>query len=421
MDCARNGASPPPLSYRRKLLFLLSAATFFEGYDGFVLGFLVSAILSDFGGSTAQAGLVRAVAVTGSVAAAVLAGRADRIGRRRLLLLTVTGYTLATAVTAASVNLVMLAVTQFIAQVFLGAEWAVAMSLLAEEVSTGERGRKLGILASMGTLGGVTVGLVAFAGLGETPLGWRAFYLVGIAPLVLVAVARRRLLESELFTVVRGRLPESRLAGMLEPWRSRFRATLIAIGCVHFFRYLALSAAVFWWPFYAQREVGLSVSVSGLYLAFGGLMGVGGFWVAGRLMDAWGRSRAFACYMIGAFVLGVALFQSHSPVAMLPLLCGAIFFGLGSGTMTSAFATEGFPTYIRCRAATWARNVFEIPGGVLGPLIVGWLSDNPAGPIRSVGDAVTLLFLITIVPLVFIAWRFIPETKGRDLAALDAV
>ena len=54
--------------------------------------------------------------------------------------------------------------------------------------------------------------------------------------------------------------------------------------------------------------------------------------------------------------------------------------------MTSAFSTEPFPTYVRSRASAWCRNAFEIPGGVLGALVVGLLGDHVSGPVGSIGD-----------------------------------
>jgi MFS family permease len=53
------------------------------------------------------------------------------------------------------------------------------------------------------------------------------------------------------------------------------------------------AAAAFWWAYYAQQEVGMSVSVSGLYLAAAGVLGAVGFIVAGRLMDRHGRKPVF--------------------------------------------------------------------------------------------------------------------------------
>jgi hypothetical protein len=104
---------------------------------------------------------------------------------------------------------------------------------------------------------------------------------------------------------------------------------------------------------------------------------------------------------------------------MLPVLCLAIFFGLGSVAVTSAFATEPFPTYVRSRAAAWCRNAFEIPGGIVAPLVVGLLGDHVTGPIGSIGDAMSLTTVALIVPTIWIAWRYIPETRDANLVAMD--
>jgi len=47
----------PDARYRRKLLILLSSATFFEGYDNFVLAFFLALVLGDLGASEADAGV----------------------------------------------------------------------------------------------------------------------------------------------------------------------------------------------------------------------------------------------------------------------------------------------------------------------------------------------------------------------------
>ena len=107
---------------------------------------------------------------------------------------------------------------------------------------------------------------------------------------------------------------------------------------MHFFRYAAVAAGVFWWPFYAQQEVGMSLQVTGLYLGVAGILGAVGFITAGRLMDRLGRRPTFMLYTVASGVFGILLFQTRSAVIMLPFLCLAIFFGLGSGAITSAFS-----------------------------------------------------------------------------------
>jgi putative MFS transporter len=122
VDHVDEGRDLHPPAYRRKLLALLSAATFFEGYDTFVLSFVLALVLGDLGGSEAQAGWIRAITGVGTVVAFGLAAQADRIGRKRLLLITILGYTVSAFLTAISPGLVFLTGAQFLAQVFLGAE-----------------------------------------------------------------------------------------------------------------------------------------------------------------------------------------------------------------------------------------------------------------------------------------------------------
>jgi len=407
--------------YRRKLLFLLSSATFFEGYDAFVLSFVLALVLGDLGGTEAQAGWIRAITGVGAVVAFVLSAQADCIGRKRLLLITILGYTVSGALTALSPGLLWLTVAQFGAQVFLGAEWAVAITIVVEEFPREARGKALGIVTSMQTLGGILVGVLAFLGLQSTPLGWRAFYVVGLLPLILIAIGRRGMLETERYEAVRADPVAERMdhTSLREPWRPEYRATVLAVGLVTFFRYAVVSAAAFWWAYYAQREVGISVSLSGLYLAAAGLVGAVGFVVAGRLMDRFGRKPVFAAYMIGTLAFGTWLFQVRNAALMLPILCIAIFFGLGSVAITSAFSTEPFPTYVRSRAAAWCRNAFEIPGGILGPLVVGLLGDHVSGVVGSIGDAMSLTVIALIPVTLFVSWRYVPETRAADLTHLD--
>ena len=163
----------------------------------------------------------------------------------------------------------------------------------------------------------------------------------------------------------------------------------------------------------------MSVSRSGLFLAAAGVVGALGFIVAGRLMDRFGRKTMFEVYMAGALVFGTWRSRSHSQLLMLPVLCLGIFFGLGSVAMTSAFATELFPTYVRCRAAAWCRNAFEIPGGVLGALTVGLLGDHVTGPIGSIGDAMALITVAMLPASMLVCWLFVPETNAEDMVAMD--
>jgi MFS family permease len=312
-------------TYRRKLLYLLSSATFFEGYDNFVLSFVLAMVLVDLGGTEAEAGWIRAIVGLGAAVGFLLSPQADRIGRKRLLLITIMGYTACAALTALSPNLAFLTGAQFLSQIFLASEWAVAITIVTEEFPPGERGRALGIVTSMNTLGGIAVGLLAFTfSVLPFEVSWRAHYVLALVPLVIVGIGRRSMLETERYSAVQASEGFARLnhTSLLEPWKPAFRANVLAVGLVTFFRHAVAAVAAFWCAYYAQQEVGMSVSISGLYLAAAGVLGAVGFIVAGRLMDRHGREPVFLAYMVGTLVFGTWLFQIHDRLVMLPLGAG---------------------------------------------------------------------------------------------------
>jgi putative MFS transporter len=108
------------------------------------------------------------------------------------------------------------------------------------------------------------------------------------------------------------------------------------------------------------------------------------------------------------------VFQTTSAIVGFLGLMLAVFFGLGISPVMSAFATELFPTEIRGQAAAWIRNIFEIAGYVFGPALVGILGDHTSGAIGNIGDTVTVLMIMQI-PALYLVWRFMPETKGKEL------
>jgi hypothetical protein len=63
------------------------------------------------------------------------------------------------------------------------------------------------------------------------------------------------------------------------------------------------------------------------------------------------------------------------------------------------------------------RNWFEIAGIFFGPVLVGVLGDHATGAIGNIGDTVTLLMVLQ-VPTLYLVWRFMPETKGKELETI---
>ncbi|MEX2394163.1 MAG: MFS transporter [Actinomycetota bacterium] len=408
-------------TYLRSLLLLLLAATFFEGYDGAILALVLGSIRDTFNVPEAQLGISRAIIELGLGGAFFLARAGDRWGRRTLLLWSVLGYTVMTALTAISWDLWSFTAFQSLSRVFLGAEYAVALTMIVEEFPKERRARAIGQLLMCSAIGAVVVALLLVAGVEEGPLAWRTLYLIGVIPLLFLAFFRRRLKETRRFQEHRSAMAEggrSLKVNFFEPWRPAFRRTLVLVGLIHLMRSLPLFGATSWFFYFAEREAG--IGSTSLYVIFIVAYGFGtlGYLVCGTMMDRIGRRPTAIGFGVIAAVSSSALFQARGTLMLGVLLVVAVFFGLGMAPVMGAISTELFPTYIRNQSAAWARNIFEIAGFILGPLLVGVLGDHYTGALGSIGDTVSLLTLL-FVPMTWLIWRHLPETKGRELEEIE--
>lgn len=408
-------------AYLKTLLLLLVAATFFEGYDGAILALVLGSIRDTFNVAESQLGISRAIIELGLGGAFFLARAGDRWGRKKLLLWSVMGYTVMTTLTAFSWDLWSFTAFQSVSRVFLGAEYAVALTMIVEEFPKERRARAIGTLLMCSAIGAVAVALLLLGGVADGPLEWRTLYLVGVVPLLFLAFFRRRLRETRRFqehadSVTSG--GGSLRVNFFEPWRRPFRRTLVLVGTIHLLRSLPLFGATSWFFYYAEREAGLGTTA--LYLIFIVSYGFGtlGYLVCGRLMDRIGRRPTAIAYGVIAAVSSVALFQARGSAPVGALLVVSVFFGLGMAPVLGAISTELFPTYIRNQSAAWSRNIFEIAGFILGPLLVGVLGDHYTGALGSIGDTVSLLLLL-FVPATWLIWRHLPETQGRELEEIE--
>jgi MFS transporter, putative metabolite:H+ symporter len=409
--------------YLRLLLILLISATFFEGYDSSILALLLPNIQATFHVSEAVLGLTRIPIELGLFVAFFLARQSDRVGRRPLLLWSVVGYTLFAGLTALSWNIWAFTFFQFGSRVFLGAEFSVAITMVVEEFPVARRARALGTLLTFEGLGTIMVAILLGLGLQNGWLDWRAFFLVGIVPLLVLTVLRRRMHETERFVEERKRRERGEgtlRTPFLAAWASPYRRNLVLVGMVYLMRSIPFFGATAWWAYYAERERGFTETQVAVYILVAYGIGCVGYYVCGRLMERIGRRPTAIIYFLGGVVFSIILFQTTDRVVSFFALMLAVGFGLGVQPVLSAFGTELFPTEIRGQAAAWVRNWFEIAGYVFGPALVGILGDHSTGAIGNIGDTVSLLMIMQL-PGIYLIWRYMPETKGLELDELSPV
>ncbi|HEY1227512.1 MAG TPA: MFS transporter, partial [Ramlibacter sp.] len=143
-----------------------------------------------------QVGWAGSLYVAGAVLGALVFGRlADRLGRKRLFLLTLVVYMGATVATAFSTGFTTFALCRFVTGVGIGGEYAAINSAIDELIPARVRGRvnlaingSFWIGAALGAM--LSLALLDPRGLGPQ-LGWRAGFLAGAVLALAILLVRR--------------------------------------------------------------------------------------------------------------------------------------------------------------------------------------------------------------------------------------
>lgn len=389
------------------LLWALGATAFFDGFDRGIVELALPQIRETYDLSQADASLWLVSLYVGAVPALILTRRADRHGRRTMLLWCIVGYTVATGLTAAAPSIETFAACQFVARLFINAESVIVWTMAAEEVPAGARGFAFGLLAMAEALG-TGFGAILYGGVFD-PVGisWRWMYVVGLPPLVFVYFMRRRLPESRRFEAARD---EGRLARRWqEVLRPPHRRWLLLVVLTAFLIQLTTVGSVFAIDF-LQTDRGISTSTSNFMLVLAGLPGIPAMVLAGSLSDRYGRQwvgcASAILSMVGA--VGFLWLPGGVPV-LLPFMSLSLIGSLAAWPTLGAFAQELFPTALRGQAGAWAR--LATVAGQGGSLALGALLLNLTG---SLPPTVTILGIGPLLAVVIFALWF-PDTHGREL------
>jgi MFS transporter, putative metabolite:H+ symporter len=396
--------------YQRRLFVFLSVATFFEGYDFIALSQILPNLRADLGLGEKWSFYLVAFINLGTVLAYPLLRQADRWGRRRVLTITIAGYTIFTFLSGLAPNVYVFAVAQLLARVFLIAEWALSSVIAAEEFPAARRGMVIGVIGAFSALGAILC-----AGVGPlllaTEYGWRSVYFVGIVPLVLLAFARRNLQETRRFTEAAARSSGASPAqrSLFEIWRSPYRGRMLKLGLIWSVTYVCTQNAVSFWKEFALAERGFDDKMVGKAITVAALGALVMTFLAGKLLDVAGR-RPGAAVIFGSGAIGI--WCSYSLHGFWPLtlsLVFAIFCASGVLAVLNAYNTELFPTEMRADAFAWSNNLIGRISYVFSPLALSVAVEEV-----GFGSVIRPTALMLVVALVLI-FSMLPETRAREL------
>ncbi len=390
-------------SYHKGLLGMLVAITFFEGYDFLIISLVLPFVSRDFGISTSGAGLAVSVISIGTILAFMVISLADRFGRRPVFIITIFLYALFSGLTAFTKTIELFVACQFLARVFLTAEWALASIIIAEEFPVSHRGLGIAAVQCAAAVGAVGAALLLPVA-SKLGLDWRALYLFGTAPVLLAIVAGRRLRETALWE----RKKDSG-TNFFKVMAHPYRRDMITVMFIWLFTYLNYTAAQTFWTYFAVNERGWDEYQVSRAVATAYLIGISGFLAAGRCMDRFGRrTTAYLFFILGSMCTAWA-FNASGPWMYVSLTALTFFIGAYL-PISSAFTTELFPTELRATAMAWGNNLFGRVGMVLAPGLAGFM----AAPAGGIGNAVTIIGAAPLISVVLI-YFLLRETKDVNL------
>jgi putative MFS transporter len=396
--------------YQRRLFVFLCVATFFEGYDFLALSQILPNLRADLGLGPEWSGYLVAFINVGTVLAYPLIRIADRWGRKRVLTITIAGYTAFTVLSGLAPTVYVFAVAQLLARMFLVAEWAISAVIAAEEFPAARRGMAIGVIGASAAAGNIVCAGVGPLLLG-TAYGWRSIFFVGVIPLVLLAFYRRTLQETRRFTDHVSAQPTGAppVRSLFSIWRSPYRSRVLKLGAIWFITYICTQNAVAFWKEFAVAERGFDDKQVGLAIVVSAVGALGITFYAGRLLDLLGR-RVGATIIFGSGALGIwGAYTLHGFWPLTLALVFAIFSASSVLVVLNTYGTELFPTEMRADAFAWSNNLIGRMSYVFSPLVVG-LAARDVG----FGDAVRPTALMLVVALVMI-FLLLPETRAREL------
>lgn len=397
-----------------------------DGLDVLILSFAMAAIVSEFGLTLGEGGLIATYTLIGTVLGGYLFGIfADYFGRVHTFSLTIIIFSIFTGACAFADNVTHLNILRFLAGLGLGGEYGIGMTLVSETWPAAKRARATAGVAMGWQAGAVLAAILAAVVLPD--YGWRGLFLVGVVPALLAAWARHGIKEPPMW--VKRKEMKKELAARKEkgetltaeeeeqleeakkfplahlfasPSKTVTTLSLTVMTSVQNFGYYGIMV---WLPMILLKEHGLTTKSMSGWMIVTVIGMIAGIYVFGYLCDRLGRKIPYLIFYICAAAMVYIYVNLGTPVA---LLFGGAFLGFFCNGMMAGYGTllsENYTTDARSTAQNFIFNTGRAVGG-FAPAIIGALAQS-----HGFSAAFALLSCVYVAAAVNVLF-FIKDTKG---------
>ncbi|MEW6449271.1 MAG: MFS transporter [Pseudomonadota bacterium] len=426
----------PFSKWHRNFFTVCFLGVMFDACDFALFGMALPPVAREFGLNQAQAGLLATVGLVGAFVGALFWGTiSDYIGRRTSFAATIGIFSIFTGLVGTAQSILSLSIYRFLSNFGLGGEVPVALTLTSEYSPSRIRGRMTGTMMAAFPVG---LALAALVSLWLLPTyGWRAIFIAGIVPAVLLFFVRMVMPESVRYLLSRGRVEEAERTvakieqeaakeGPLPPvvpvaatpvveqrgvtvfellTPERRKRTLL-LWTVSFGFLWASNGIIFMLPTILTQR-GFPLTQILIFLLVQALAACVGYTACGFLIDRYGRRPVlFLYYLVGA---AFHLWFAEATGLWIYVAIAAVgWVNPGVYGSSGIYVSELYPTHLRATAVGWFFGIGRI-GSFLAPTVVGFMLYYGAG--AYVLHTFAFSFLMAAIALWFVGI----ETKDRSL------
>lgn len=383
--------------FQARLLAIFGLVWAADAMQVLAVGFAAPSVAKSFGLDMKGALQIGTLFFLGMFAGAFLFGRlADRIGRRRVLLVAVAADAIFGLASVFAPSFTVLLALRFLTGVAVGGTLPVDYALMAEFLPPKNRGRWLVWLEGFWAIGTIVIAVTAWiaATQGATE-PWRWIFFVAAAPALIGFWLRLWVPESPMYLVRHGRQDEVRAvinrvlavngaetlpdtarltAAPVEPgtdrsiWAPALIRRTLGILAVWFLVSISYYGVFIWVPGKLATE-GFGFVKGYGFLVILALAQVPGYALAAYGVETWGRRATLMGFLL-ASALGCGLFTlATAPTLVAAALILMSFALLGTWGALYAYTPELYPTALRGTGMGTASAIARL-GGILAPTLL---------------------------------------------------